>query len=87
MGNQYGTDSGGKSGEGSGDHTLYGVIYDHLTKVLYWRTSANQNLQRLDLMQALTKQEKLVLPAVKNDLPWFNDATTEFKIVQQPHQY
>eukprot|EP01047_Picozoa_sp_COSAG01_P018814 COSAG01_NODE_1028_length_12028_cov_5.688826_5_plen_39_part_00 len=28
MGAQWGTDSGAKSGEGAGDHTLYGVLYD-----------------------------------------------------------
>jgi penicillin V acylase-like amidase (Ntn superfamily) len=67
MGNQFGTDSGAKSGEGSGDHTLYGVVYDHLGKKLYWRTTNNQNLQKLDLLEALSKQTKLVLPAVQNE--------------------
>ena len=67
MGDQFGTDSGAKSGEGKGDHTLYGVVYDHLGKQLYWRTTSNQNLQKLDLMQALSKQQKLVLPAVENE--------------------
>ncbi len=108
MGDQWGTDSGAKSGEGKGDHTLYGVVYDHIGKTLYWRTTNNQNLQKLDLMQALSKQQKLVLPAVENEcvdqlkscaekfaliaavailiasvcfrrLPWFNDATADFK--------
>lgn len=36
-GNQYGTDTGDASGEGSNpDHTMWGIIRDHSTPALYW---------------------------------------------------
>ena len=44
MGAQMGTDSG--AGEGQGDHTLFGVIYDHANSTMYFRSVTNQNLQR-----------------------------------------
>lgn len=47
MGNQMGTDSG--AGEGKGDHTLWGVVYDHTNQVLYFRGTDNQSLQRVQL--------------------------------------
>ena len=48
MGDQMGTDSG--AGEGAGDHTMWGVVYDHKNVTVYFRTETNQNLQRLRLV-------------------------------------
>eukprot|EP00591_Stephanopyxis_turris_P007294 CAMPEP_0195525598 /NCGR_PEP_ID=MMETSP0794_2-20130614/26108_1 /TAXON_ID=515487 /ORGANISM="Stephanopyxis turris, Strain CCMP 815" /LENGTH=57 /DNA_ID=CAMNT_0040656087 /DNA_START=36 /DNA_END=206 /DNA_ORIENTATION=+ len=50
MGDQMGTDS--SKGEGAGDHTKFGVIYDHKNQTLYWRAVTNQNFQRLRLADA-----------------------------------
>jgi choloylglycine hydrolase len=79
MGEQYGTDSG--KGEGQGDHTQYGVIYDHANATIYWRSSSNQNLQRLRMadMQLEVGSPVLKLPAIRNDLPWFVDAASSFR--------
>lgn len=79
MGSQMGTDS--SSGEGAGDHTLFGIIYDHANSTVYWRTEQNQNLQRLRLADAqLTPGSKQAhLDFLKNDLPWFNDASAALK--------
>lgn len=74
--NQLGTDS--SAGERRRDHTLYGVIYDHLNAKVYWRTYKNTNLQLLDLPTALqiaASAGSLVMPVVSDNLPWYNDAT------------
>lgn len=68
------------------DHTLYGVVYDHLDAKVYWRTYKNQNLQLLDLNRALStlqqenkkKPSTLVFPVIADELPWYNDATPLF---------
>ena len=74
-GKQMGTDSS-LSGEGLGDHTLYGAIYDHANRTVYWRTQNNMNLARLRLadagLAAGTKTATLSFSA--NPLPWFADA-------------
>lgn len=76
MGKQIGTDSGEGSGEGQADRTQYGVIYDHKKQILYWRTAANQNLQRLQLKDCNFKMGSQVQTLLMFDpkLPWFNDA-------------
>lgn len=74
--NQLGTDS--STGEGRHDHTLYGVIYDHVNAKVYWRTYKNSNLQLLDLSTALNiaaSAGSLVMPVVSDNLPWYHDAT------------
>jgi hypothetical protein len=49
-GNQWGTDSGESSGEGSeGDHTVFGLIRDHAKPALYWRDSSNPSFRRIQL--------------------------------------
>jgi penicillin V acylase-like amidase (Ntn superfamily) len=79
MGMQMGTDSG--AGEGAGDHTVWGVIYDHVTPALYWRSETNQNLQQVVLadipLSPGSKSKKLLLET--NSLPWFNDASGALK--------
>lgn len=51
MGDQYGTDTGESSGEGSEnpDHTMYGLIRDHNDPTLFWRDSGNPTFRRLRL--------------------------------------
>jgi len=82
-GAQYGTDSGHGSGEGTGDHTLWGAIYDHNASSpnLYWRTALNQNLQRIQFADVDLKigAPALFLPVIGNSLPWFHDARSSFK--------
>merc|ERR1712217_976549 len=75
MGSQIGTDSG--EGEGLGDHTQYGVIYDAKNKIIYWRTQVNQNLQRLRLEDADLEEggEEKIIHSQGPKLPWFNDAS------------
>lgn len=77
MGQQLGTDSG--VGEGLGDHTQFAVVYDHRQQILYWRTEANQNLQRLRLADAALEDgnEMQVIALESASLPWFNDASTQ----------
>lgn len=74
MGSQMGTDSG--PGEGQGDHTLWGVIYDHINKQLYFRSETNQNLQRVKLTELnfAAGAARWSLPVSGNELPWFVDA-------------
>ena len=79
MGAQMGTDSG--AGEGAGDHTMWGTIYDHKEKALYFRTMTNMNLQRVQLSDlklgagAAPKRLALDAPA----LPWYADAAGAFE--------
>lgn len=79
MGAQMGTDSG--AGEGAGDHTMWGTIYDHKEKALYFRTMTNMNLQRVQLSDlklgagAAPKRLALDAPA----LPWYADASGAFE--------
>lgn len=77
-GAQPGTDTGASSGEGtSGDHTHFGIIYDHTNLTMYWRTRHNHNLQRLRLADAHLDEGEpsrhLPLNA-DNGLAWFSDA-------------
>eukprot|EP01047_Picozoa_sp_COSAG01_P018815 COSAG01_NODE_1028_length_12028_cov_5.688826_6_plen_52_part_00 len=48
--------------------------------MLYWRTTENQNLQKLDLVSTLRRGSgaKLRLPVVRNQQPWFHDASDAF---------
>eukprot|EP00316_Scyphosphaera_apsteinii_P024077 CAMPEP_0119334188 /NCGR_PEP_ID=MMETSP1333-20130426/86781_1 /TAXON_ID=418940 /ORGANISM="Scyphosphaera apsteinii, Strain RCC1455" /LENGTH=323 /DNA_ID=CAMNT_0007344429 /DNA_START=84 /DNA_END=1055 /DNA_ORIENTATION=- len=80
MGEQIGTDSG--AGEGAGDHTMWGILYDHKEKTVYWRTQYNQNLQRLrlaDIDLATGATIKYLSLSPRNELPWFNDASHSFR--------
>lgn len=78
MGAQMGTDSG--AGEGQGDHTQFGIVYDHLNSTMYFRSQTNQNLQRLALKELSLQQgaQQQYLP-VENSLPWFVDAAPALK--------
>ena len=77
-GEQMGTDS--SKGEGAGDHTMFGVVYDHKQSIVYWRTESNQNLQRLRLVDAHLSRGSppgsLAFGYGKNELPFFNDAAS-----------
>jgi len=82
MGNQIGTDSG--TGEGRGDHTQWGVVYDHKRKIMYWRSQANQNMQRLRLADAeiAIGMKERYLAVESPRLPWYNDASLDFSYDQ-----
>lgn len=78
MGTQMGTDSG--YGEGAGDHTHYGHIYDHKQATLYWRHQSNLQLKRArlaDLPLAVGAGVRRL--AYDNSLPWFDDAAHAFE--------
>ena len=77
-GSQYGTDSG--DGEGEGDHTIFGVVYDHTAMTMYLRSYENQSLQRISFDQLALQTpgaEKMYLPVV-NSNAWFIDAADSF---------
>jgi len=67
-----------------GDHTHYGVIYDHSAKqpTLYWRRASNHNLMRVRLADVElglgARQRKLQLNP-ETTLPWFTDAAHALK--------
>jgi penicillin V acylase-like amidase (Ntn superfamily) len=92
MGDQLGTDS--SRGEGEGDHTLFGVVYDHANRTVYWRTSTNQNLQRLRLADARlhnasspsSSSSPAFLPLDGNELPWFSDAASALFPTTNTHE-
>jgi choloylglycine hydrolase len=65
MGQQYGTDTGESSGEGSNpDHSVWGVIRDHSTPALFWRDSGNPTFRRL-LLRDMDFSEKADRKAIK----------------------
>eukprot|EP00981_Chlorochromonas_danica_P008419 scaffold2188_cov182-Ochromonas_danica.AAC.9 len=74
LGEQYGTDTGDSSGEGTNpDHTLWAVIRDHATPALYWRDSFNPTFRRLVLTD-LDFSYKAHRKAIKlQDGPYFVD--------------
>lgn len=50
QGDQYGTDTGENSNEGSGgDHTKWALIRDHHNPALYWRNALNPSFRGLSL--------------------------------------
>eukprot|EP00468_Gymnochlora_sp_CCMP2014_P003536 CAMPEP_0167750252 /NCGR_PEP_ID=MMETSP0110_2-20121227/5883_1 /TAXON_ID=629695 /ORGANISM="Gymnochlora sp., Strain CCMP2014" /LENGTH=310 /DNA_ID=CAMNT_0007635543 /DNA_START=62 /DNA_END=991 /DNA_ORIENTATION=+ len=81
MGTQMGTDADGKSSEAGGtEYTLYGVIYDHKGKVLYYRTPGNQSLQRIRINDFdLSKGAKELKLHSESDLEWYVDVNAAFK--------
>jgi hypothetical protein len=48
-GQQYGTDSGEGTGEGDGDHSLFGLIRDHNDPSIYWRDALNPSFRKIRL--------------------------------------
>ena len=81
---QMGTDSG--PGEGSGDHTLWGVIYDHTNATLYFRHATNQNMQRVRLSDLpLDKGSPVMqLPmGAQNGLAYVGEAAASFRKAKQ----
>lgn len=79
-GEQYGTDSG--AGEGSGDHTVFGLVYDHDNASIYWRSYDNQQLKKIDLRGSLNLDvvggEKKYSSIVNSDLTYFDEVTNTF---------
>jgi len=79
---QYDTDSG--AGEFSGDHTIFGMVYDHntTTPTIYWRSYDNQQLKKIDMTQLQLDEvggEKQYMSIVDQELSWFDDATGSLK--------
>mmetsp|Transcript_21413 Transcript_21413/g.40112 ORF Transcript_21413/g.40112 Transcript_21413/m.40112 type:complete len:106 (-) Transcript_21413:421-738(-) len=94
VGFQCGTDSGDSSRSRSSkkqdhdkqeEHTLYGVIYDHLNATMYWRTDINHSFQRLRLADMDLKEGSRIVSIHSHDqqLPWFIDAAASFKANKQ----
>ena len=84
MGLQIGTDSG--SAEGENDRTHWGVIYDHLNRIVYWRSAMNQNLQRLRLQDAglMVGEVEGRLLTESSKLPFFTDAARSISYGPEP---
>lgn len=94
-GQQPATDSG--AGEGAGDHTIFAVVYErgvvsdssgggNNNATMYWRTDADQSLQRLVLSDLDLGSDggsdppaEVRFLSVANDLPWFTDAASSFQ--------
>jgi len=76
MGEQFGTDTGDKSGEGSSnDHTVFALIRDHYSPALYWRDSGNPTFRRLRVADISSKFQQLKLETG----PLFVDMAAEMK--------
>lgn len=74
QGEQYGTDTGENSGEGSSnDHTVFGLIRDHLNPTLYWRDNTNPTFRRLRVADISGKFQQLMLESG----PYFIDMAAE----------
>jgi penicillin V acylase-like amidase (Ntn superfamily) len=81
IGNQFGTDSG--EGEGNGDHTVWGMIYDHTNLSVYFRSYKNMSLQRVRLKEDLdldnVETKKRFLNVAEEEVDWFIDVSKHFK--------
>lgn len=78
-GEQYGTDTGTKSGSFN-SHTQYSVVYDLSKLRFYWRTASNPSLQGIRLNAIdLTVNASSVSMDINNHLPTFNDVTDLLK--------
>jgi choloylglycine hydrolase len=74
MGEQYGTDTGDASGEGSlPDHTNWGVIRDHHNAALYWRDALNPTFRLIRLSDIDWSKGRLSIIMEKG--PYFVDMT------------
>ena len=75
MGSPPGTDSGPHSAEmGESDHSLWGVIRDHASPAVYWRSAYNPSLQRLRLADVDLSKGAPVKHLAVSAGPWFADA-------------
>ena len=78
MGNQYGTDSGKSSAEiGSSDHTVWGVIRDHVDPTVYFRSAENPTLQRVRLADLNLDAGAAVRTLSVSSGPWYHDASNQ----------
>ena len=79
-GNQYGTDTGENSGEGSNpDHTMWGLIRDHATPALYWRDSGNPTFRGIKLSDIDFSPGAAQKQIVLETGPYFIDLTSQFQ--------
>jgi len=80
-GNQYGTDTGDLSGEGSSpDHTIWGIIRDHSSPALYWRDAGNPTFRGFKLSDidftTGASQKQIILESVGS---FFIDVTSSLQ--------
>lgn len=79
-GNQYGTDTGEASGEGSNpDHTMWGLIRDHSTPALYWRDAGNPTFRGIKLSEIDFSVGALQYQIPLEVGPYFIDFTSYFQ--------
>lgn len=71
MGAPPGTDS---DADGA-DHSLFGVVRDHASSILYWRSAANPSLQRLRLADVDFSPGAPVRSIAVDGGLWFRDAS------------
>mmetsp|Transcript_79746 Transcript_79746/g.227619 ORF Transcript_79746/g.227619 Transcript_79746/m.227619 type:complete len:367 (+) Transcript_79746:71-1171(+) len=78
-----GTDSG--AGEGAGDHTIFGLVYDHgageAEPALYWRSYHSQSLQRVRLSDMDTLDKRYL--SIANELDWYMDVSNEMTLMPE----
>ena len=75
MGDVPGTDSGPHSAEmGLSDHTLWGVVRDHASRTVYWRSASNPSLQRLRLSDVDFGKGAPSRSLAVTSGPWYVDA-------------
>eukprot|EP00428_Durinskia_dybowskii_P061075 CAMPEP_0170380986 /NCGR_PEP_ID=MMETSP0117_2-20130122/14169_1 /TAXON_ID=400756 /ORGANISM="Durinskia baltica, Strain CSIRO CS-38" /LENGTH=313 /DNA_ID=CAMNT_0010636529 /DNA_START=112 /DNA_END=1053 /DNA_ORIENTATION=- len=77
QGNQYGTDSG--SGEGSGDHSCWGLVRDHKEPALYWRDATNPTFRKIRVQDVLSNHGPRKRALKMETGPFFIDMTTEMR--------
>jgi choloylglycine hydrolase len=79
-GNQFGTDTGENSGEGSNpDHTMWALIRDHATPALYWRDSGNPTFRGIKLSDIDFTPGAAQKHIVLETGPFFIDVTSQFQ--------
>lgn len=71
---------GAPEGSAADDRTAWGAVYDHPNRTVYWRSRANQNLQRLRLADAALAPGAATshLSVQSPELPWYTDAAHAF---------
>jgi hypothetical protein len=76
---QFGTDSGETSGEGNADHTMVGIIRDHLNPTLYWRDSNNPTFRRLRMSDIDISENARRMSLIVQAGPFYVDMVNELK--------
>lgn len=56
MGDQYGTDT--DEGDSTGDHSVFGLIRDHVGGSIYWRDDTNPTFRRVSFAEVDFSERK-----------------------------